>query len=289
MTNIEMKTLTIGEHTFEVVDEFARIGSLTATSKLLLVQILENAVYTSNQSENIKLLRQNIENSMATKYKIKTNLYKVMIDNAETAVVQGNAYVAALDAVGGYCIDSVTVTMGGVDITNEAYDGNGNIRISAVSGDVVITAIASQIIFVEDIVFGNVSRTDGNPTLLVQSSNARAVVIPIGRCVDKETTYRISLGQAKSNYLYGANFLHAKNTEMKFVVPESGNNAYDVIDCSTYETGAVYATGWANEDVEFTVPTDNVILTVNFRRNDYGTLTENDLANLKNSFTIEVV
>lgn len=80
----------------------------------------------------------------ATEYSITRNLTNVVSSNVIGKVEQGAAYSTVLSALSGYAIDSVTITMGGVDITAAAYSG-GNVTISAVTGDIVITARASAI------------------------------------------------------------------------------------------------------------------------------------------------
>lgn len=77
----------------------------------------------------------------ATTYSITNNLTNVTSDNAAISVEANTSYSANLTAVDGYKLDSVTVTMGGVDITATAY-ADGVVSIAAVTGDVVVTATA---------------------------------------------------------------------------------------------------------------------------------------------------
>lgn len=75
-------------------------------------------------------------------YSITNTLTHVTNSNGLTDLIRGGAYSATLTADAGYTISSVTVTMGGVDVTSDVYD-NGVITIDAVDGDVVITATAT--------------------------------------------------------------------------------------------------------------------------------------------------
>lgn len=77
-------------------------------------------------------------------YSITAALTNVTIDNTAESANEGESFAAALTASVGYELSSVKITMGGVDITNTAY-ANGNIYISAVTGDVVITAVAVEV------------------------------------------------------------------------------------------------------------------------------------------------
>lgn len=84
----------------------------------------------------------------ATVYRSITNsLSHVSNSNAAVSVEDGAAYTATLTAVSGYTMETVSVTMGGVDITSTAYTASsGAISIASVTGDVVITAVATKIV-----------------------------------------------------------------------------------------------------------------------------------------------
>ena len=78
-------------------------------------------------------------------HSINNMLSHVVTDNEATSIEDGAAYTATLTADTGYILNSVTVTMGGTDITSAAYS-NGNISIASVTGDIVITAVATKIV-----------------------------------------------------------------------------------------------------------------------------------------------
>lgn len=73
-----------------------------------------------------------------TKYTITNNLSHATNSNTTTSVDKNSSYSANITANSNYRIKTVTVTMGGVDITSTAYS-NGRINISSVTGNVVIT------------------------------------------------------------------------------------------------------------------------------------------------------
>lgn len=83
-------------------------------------------------------------NSGTTNYSIAKTLSNINCSNAATEVSSGAEYVAELSAADGYTFGSVTVKMGGVDVTASAFYG-GRIKISAVTGDIVITATAVKL------------------------------------------------------------------------------------------------------------------------------------------------
>ena len=118
---------------------------LPDTAKNLLIAILKNAVYTVNQKANIEAL----ENALSTQnmptdaWSIVQNLTYVTSTNTAFNVKKGESYTTTIVPNKNYTINSVTVVMGGVDITNTAYN-NGVITINSVTGNVTITAIAKK-------------------------------------------------------------------------------------------------------------------------------------------------
>lgn len=76
-------------------------------------------------------------------YTITNNLTNVTNSNGAKVVVAGTPYAGNVAALDGYELESVTVTMGGTDITSTVYS-NGTISIAEVTGDVVITATAKS-------------------------------------------------------------------------------------------------------------------------------------------------
>ena len=74
-------------------------------------------------------------------HSVQQVLTNVTISDAPVSVESGKPFSAEITAKENYEIISVTVTMGGADITSSAY-ANGKINISSVTGDVVITAAA---------------------------------------------------------------------------------------------------------------------------------------------------
>ena len=90
----------------------------------------------------------------ATVYHSITNaLTNVINGNSAVAAEDGTAYSATITAADGYTVSSVTVTMGGADITATAYNADtGVISITAVTGNVVITAKATKVVSYHNLV-----------------------------------------------------------------------------------------------------------------------------------------
>lgn len=101
-----------------------------------------------------------VETEIVT-YTITNKLTNVSTDNPITTITENSGYTAELTADTDYTIDSVTVTMGGTDITSTIY-GNGVITIDSVTGDVVITASAVSTASTEEVVLLKSITGDGS-------------------------------------------------------------------------------------------------------------------------------
>lgn len=77
-------------------------------------------------------------------YTIANTLTHVTTSNAATSIDQYQSYAATLTADTGYAITAVSITMGGVDASQ--YYSNGTINIPSVTGNISITAIATEVI-----------------------------------------------------------------------------------------------------------------------------------------------
>ena len=77
-----------------------------------------------------------------TSYSVTNTLTNCANNNSATSVVSGQPYAALITANEGYTRGTVTVTMGGDDISATAVD-DGAITVPAVTGALVITATAS--------------------------------------------------------------------------------------------------------------------------------------------------
>lgn len=81
-------------------------------------------------------------NGVVSTYNITNNLSYCINSNNSNQIVAGKSYSATIIPNDQYVLDGVSVLMGGVDITTTAYT-NGIITIASVTGDIVITALAS--------------------------------------------------------------------------------------------------------------------------------------------------
>ena len=75
----------------------------------------------------------------AVVYTVSSSLSHVTSDNNATTVLEGESYSATISAVAPWSVGTITVSMGGVDITASAVSGS-TITIAEVTGNIVITA-----------------------------------------------------------------------------------------------------------------------------------------------------
>lgn len=78
-----------------------------------------------------------------TTYTISSNLSNSTCSNAASTVNEGESYTATINPKTNHKLTSLTVTMGGVNITSSVVNGN-TINIPSVTGNIVITATAVE-------------------------------------------------------------------------------------------------------------------------------------------------
>lgn len=127
-------------------------GGINSTAKNLLQTILQSALYTSNQSANIIALMSALgsgesggDTPTVKTYTITNNLTHCSNSNSIRSVNENSNYTATITPSEGYTLTdaSVTIVMGGTDVTSTVYN-NGTINIASVTGNIVITATAKS-------------------------------------------------------------------------------------------------------------------------------------------------
>lgn len=128
-------------------------GGLTASARNLLISILRNGIYRDDfdVASTITALEAELAANAggggsggdSASYTITNILTNVTNKNTMESVSVGSSYFAVLTPADDMEISSVIITMNGVDITKTAY-ADGVVTILAVTGNVVITAIAEE-------------------------------------------------------------------------------------------------------------------------------------------------
>lgn len=116
-----------------------------------LVESYKTATNWSNYATQFRALEDwtidgTITGELATIYSITNSLIRVATSNPANGVKVNESYSTILTSTNVNPVEDVVVTMGGVDITTDAYNAEtGEISIPAVTGDVVISAKADNI------------------------------------------------------------------------------------------------------------------------------------------------
>lgn len=76
-------------------------------------------------------------------YKVTSSLEHAENSNDATSIAHNAAYTATITGATGYTLTSIMVTMGGTVVPTTITEGSASISISAVTGDIVIMAVAT--------------------------------------------------------------------------------------------------------------------------------------------------
>lgn len=239
--DIAKKVENVGEPTQEqinaAIDKAIEDGKLTggginSTAKNLLQTILQNAVYTTNQSANITALISALGNNeggggdtpTVKTYTITNNLTHCSNSNTSTSVNENSNYAATITPAEGYTLTdaSVSITMGGVDITSTAYN-NGSINIASVTGNIVITITATSSSSSSEMVtdglvnyfdFRNAKYNNdgtGGSTIITATQGKGSLYTWAKNMVTEQNNYGMKIGRSM---LYNANSVGTNNVPL---------------------------------------------------------------------------
>ena len=135
------------------------ISSITVTMNGVDVTssvVSGNNINISNVTGNIVITA----NTSIITYTITNNLTNCTTNNNSNTISYNSSYSSVISANRGYEISSITVTMGGTNITSSAVSGN-NISIPNVTGNIVITVNTTMIV----VTMYNITRNLSNCTI----------------------------------------------------------------------------------------------------------------------------
>ena len=120
-------------------------GILTDEAKAALLTLLSHVYFDDDDPTGQDYIDALSDELYNTTWAITNTLTHCSTSNAAASVTKGGAYSATISAAAGYTLTGATVsiTMGGVDITSTAYS-SGTISIASVTGALVITVTAAQ-------------------------------------------------------------------------------------------------------------------------------------------------
>ena len=121
------------------------IGStgLSQMEKNLIMTLFRAIPFTGDVHEAFNSLDSIWKGQTPTSFSITKSLTGCSIDNQTSTVSAGEEFIATITENTGYDLDSITVTMGGTNISASAVSNNV-ISIHSVNGNVVITAVATK-------------------------------------------------------------------------------------------------------------------------------------------------
>ena len=260
------------------------IGAVAANPQAaqLLVTILQNGVYTTDQYENVLRLTAMLQSKGF--FSVSLEGAHLTADNPKSLILEGDSYRTGLIPETGYLLESVTVTMGGEDITASVY-ADGIVHIPAVTGDVVIQGITQEEnrLRIDQINKGSVSFLAGSGLQVNATSAHRAMVLPIGQYLEEGKSYRFGLRTGSSVYAYGVQVMTASGPDLSFPYVADTNTFYNTVTARSVDTG------WLQTDYNYTATEPNQIFAVNFKRIDGNTLGLENYEFLQTDFMMEVV
>lgn len=163
-------------------------------------------------SFRVKMIDGNPSDIDIPTYTVTNSLTGCSTSNNATSVDGGASYTATITPNSGLTLKTLTVTMGGVDITSTAVSGN-NITIASVTGAIVITAVA-----------------EGNYTNLIHQSEE----------VSSTAIYNGGLGYKNGHYVSGGGEGTNANDCMTGCISYeiNGSQPTDILYIKGYTAGA---------------------------------------------------
>lgn len=217
-------------------------GGISDNARNLLKYILDRVAYTeTGMGTYVNALYQalKIVGPAPEQYTILNTLVNVTNSNGATSIAEGSAYSATLSVEAGYTWGTVSVSMGGTDITSTAYDSTTHaISIASVTGDIVIIASATAPVTTYLITNALSHVTNSNTSASIQSGGAYSgtltaetdytidsVTITMGNTDITTTAYNSSTGGISIASVTGDVVITATATaeDTRFAIEYRGN------------------------------------------------------------------
>ena len=249
--NLGLQDTLVSGTNIKTVNESSLLGNgditipaLTGTAVYLLMEVLKNSVYKNDQTGNLSALENELYDILPTVYYSVTNtLTNVTNDNPATQAEMGDSYTATLSLPDqSYALSSITITMGGLDVTNDVYDReNMEITIPNVIGDIVITAVAGNL-SLDSLAYGDLTYRDifitGNQLQAYDFENGKpsSAVVNAGSPVISDEAYCSPGHSAKFFGTSSCQYNDAKTTTI--AAGHTGFGAFK-LKCDRYVKGYI--------------------------------------------------
>ena len=124
-----------------------RIKKIKLGNKYIYPATITTAIKDINftKSDNIPMTQEEINQYLDSKisFTVKNSLNNCSFSNSTTSVTYGNSYINTVTLEDTYEIKSLTITMGGIDITDSAWNNNV-ITIEKVTGNIYIKGLVTN-------------------------------------------------------------------------------------------------------------------------------------------------
>ena len=156
-----------------------------------------------------------------TTYTITKNLTNCVCRNSASSISEGSTYNTTINANSGYSLGTITVTMGGIDITSSAVSSN-TISIGNVTGNIVITASATE------------TSSGVNPDAPITITN-----ITVLSSTEASTQINYTTNKAATKHYFNMWYSGADSgfTEAGNKVTDNGNNNYTMTFANQLSAG----------------------------------------------------
>ena len=242
---------TVGKEISNVKGDLNNNG-ITNDLREALLQLAAHVAYIDDDGQDYY---NDLEDALMTnKWKITNTLSNCVSSNSSKFVDKGSSYSATISASTGYILigATVSVTMGGTDITSSAYS-NGSITIASVTGNVVITvtAVAKAVSSISAVYTqsGTVYTTDSLDSLksdLVVTATYNDSTTATVLSTDYTLSGTLTAGTSTVTVTY-----EGKTTTFTVTVTEAGKQPiynWDLTNSLTDSVGGITATTNATQD-----------------------------------------
>lgn len=200
------------------------------------------------------------------KYTITNTLSNAINNNNATEIEKNQSYTATITADEGYSINNVIITMGGTNITDSVYN-NGNINISKVTGNIVITVECTEVISSIDneklVDMDLTGLSDGSVTSFTNTVSNDVATVSDKKLINiKNSKVTVDALKAEGSLTYA--YIFDKNIGSPNM---QGFNFRQYYNSSLYEWNSLglYLSVFCNENASTTVYFANPVATVDMR------------------------
>ena len=170
-TNYTISTVTVTMNSQTVPNAYSN-GTITVPN--VTADVYVTAVATENVTPT---------------YTISRTLSHVTLGNDAVSIQEGQTYTSTIIPDTGYNIDSVTVTMANVTVQNAFDDTNNTITVANVTGNLVITASASQPVVVPPNILTESFTSHGTTYPAVGYEDGKRISSSTGKTTTDETCF----------------------------------------------------------------------------------------------------